>query len=569
MDMFIKVTQSGGRRYAKLAEAYRDEQGISRQRIIANLGRVDTLLSPGNALGNGLKRLCFGDDSAEHQESADVVEFSPSLSVGATWLLHSLWEQLGFSRVFRPYLEAAHPSFDAEALLKVMVFNRLCDAESKLGILRWLESTMVPGVAADLVTHQRLLRTMDSLSAARDELDELLAKQLKPLFDQNLSVVFYDLTTLRAEGETAEEDDLRNYGLSKDGGIRRQCLLGVVQTADGLPIYHEVFTGNTAETRTLLPTFKKVLDRYQVRRLILVADRGLLSLDNLDELLATRLNDGSSLEFILAVPGRRYGEFQDQLAAFHEKSCQTATHEVYGEIGWHSLRLVIAHDPHRARESSATRDRRISELETMAKALAEKLDAQEEGVKKRGRKLSEGGAMARFYNAVMEAHLSKILKINLGSELFTYEVDQSCLARERLLDGKLLLVTNVHDLEAGEVVTRYKSLADIERGFRVLKSELDIVPMYHRLPDRIRSHAMICFVALIMHRILRRRLKDKQSSMSPERALEVAGKIQYHNVTLTGRKKAQGLSRLDAQQLDLFASVNIPRPIENEVTGML
>lgn len=140
MDMFIKITESGGRRYAKLAEAFRDEQGISRQRIIANLGRVDAIQSPDSALGNGMKKLCFGAEALDPV----AAEFNSALSVGATWLLHSLWNQLGFTAVFFPALKRAHPSFNAEALLKVMVFNRLCDPESKLGIMRWLESTLMP-----------------------------------------------------------------------------------------------------------------------------------------------------------------------------------------------------------------------------------------------------------------------------------------------------------------------------------------------------------------------------------------------------------------------------------------
>ena len=565
MDMFIKITESGGRRYAKLAEAYRDDRGISRQRIIANLGRVDAIRSPENALGNGMKKLFYGTEALD----SATAEFNSALSVGATWLLHSLWNQLGFTQVFRPTLEKAHPSFDAEALLKVMVFNRLCDPESKLGIMRWLESTLVPGVPVSDVTHQRLLRTMDSIEEARDTLDERLADQLRPLLDQELSIVFYDLTTLRAEGTTQEEDDLRRYGISKDGGIRRQCLLGIVQTADGLPIYHEVFSGNQSETKTLLPTFREVLKRYRIRRLILVADRGLLSLDNIKELLETKLDDGSPLEFILAVPGRRYVDFEEILTPWHEKTCLPAKEEVFGEFEWKGQRLIIAHNPQMATESRISRDERIQALTDLAAKLAEKLDGQDEGKKHRGRKLSDGGATAKFYNAVKEDRLCKIMKVGLTSEVFTYEVDEDALSRERLMDGKLLLVTNAKDLKPQEVVYRYKALADIERGFRVLKNELDIVPMHHRLPQRIKSHAMICFLALIMHRILRMRLKDKKSTLSPERALEMAGRIQWHEVSLAKGGKIKGVSRLSPQQLDLFEVCNLPVPDETEVEPAL
>ncbi len=221
------------------------------------------------------------------------VEFAPARTVGDTWLLHALWQQLGFLSAFRRLLRTTRSSFDAERLLRVMVFNRLCDPESKLGILRWLEGTTVPGVAVEEVTHQRLLRSMDTLADRSEALESTLAGLLRPLIDQDLSIVFYDLTTLRVEGQTVVAADLRRYGMSKEGAIARQCLLGIVQTAEGLPIYHEVFAGNTAETTTLVPTIERVLSRFPIRRVVLVADRGLLSLDNLEGLQTIQVNGRS------------------------------------------------------------------------------------------------------------------------------------------------------------------------------------------------------------------------------------------------------------------------------------
>ena len=117
-------------------------------------------------------------------------------------------------------------------------------------------------------------------------------------------------------------------------------MLGVVQTAVGMPIYHEVFNGNQAESPTLLPTLNKVLAGFaHIKRLIVVADRGLLSLDNMDELAKTKLPDGNALEFILAVPGRRYGEFADVLAPLQAKA-GAATQEIIDEARWQGVRLV-------------------------------------------------------------------------------------------------------------------------------------------------------------------------------------------------------------------------------------
>ena len=138
--------------------------------------------------------------------------------------------------------------------IRILVFNRLCDPESKLGVLRWLQTVALPDMPVEAVTHQHLLRSMDALIAHQDAVDRVVAGLLRPLIDQDLSVVFYDLTTIRAQGHSTVDADVRHFGMAKEGAIARQFMLGVVQTAEGVPIYHEVFDGNIAETRTLLPT---------------------------------------------------------------------------------------------------------------------------------------------------------------------------------------------------------------------------------------------------------------------------------------------------------------------------
>ena len=195
---------------------------------------------------------------------------------------------------------------------------------------------------------------------------------LRPLIDQELAIAFYDLTTIRVEGSARVDGDVRQHGMTKDGTVRRQVLLGVVQTADGLPIHHEVYEGNAAETRTLVPTIEKVLKRFAIRRVVLMADRGLLSLDNLEALEAIRVGD-RPLEFILAVPARRYAEFDSLLANFHTDVCASATEEVFGALQWQGHRLIVAHRPDQAAERTARRRQRIAELEHEALRMSGKL----------------------------------------------------------------------------------------------------------------------------------------------------------------------------------------------------
>jgi len=465
--MFIKFTRSGERTYAQLVESFRDEQGKPRQRTVATLGRIDEAGGQVDSLLNGLLR-AKGRPAADG--AAPQVRFESALALGDVWALDSLWHEFGFDGLAAIFRRARFPSA-VEHALRVMVFNRLCDPDSKLGVLRWLQTVSIPRIDVAKLSHQHLLRSMDALMDHQDAVDDCVAQLLRPLIDEDLSVVFYDLTTIRAEGHSKQEGDVRHFGMSKEGVIARQFMLGVVQTADGMPIYHEVFDGNTAEAPTLEPTLKKVLARYpHIKRLVVVADRGLLSLDNIEALAQLRLAEDRALEFILAVPGRRYGEFLDILEPMSARAA-AATEEIVEEAQWQRHRLVIAHNPQRAAEQTQERLARIRALQLRADQLAGKLDAQDEGKVHRGRKLSDSGAKARFFHEVSEAHLARIVKVDLKSDLFAYAIDETALARAQVMDGKLVLVTNVKDMVAADVVSRYMSLADIERGFRVLKSE--------------------------------------------------------------------------------------------------
>jgi hypothetical protein len=488
-----------------------------------------------------------------------AVRFDPALSVGDTWLLTALWHRLGFGESFRRVLRSGRSSFDCERLLRVMVFNRLCDPTSKLGVMRWLEGSRVPAVDAATVTHQRLLRAMDTLADRAEAMQKSLATLLRPLIDQELSVVFYDLTTVGVEGHTELAGDVRAFGKSKDGGIARQFMLGVVQTAEGLPIAHRVWEGNTGETTTLQPVIQEVLAQFPVRRVVLVADRGLLSLDNLEQLQSLKVRGGQPLEFVLAVPGRRYAEFDELLEPLRPQ-CEGATQEVFGEASWKGLRLIWAHDPERAAEQTRLRQARIDEIVASAQARAGKLDAQEDGEVFRGRRLSDSGAKAWMFREVSEANLGAVIKVDLTGEAFTFDIDERALQRARLHDGKLLLVTNVPDLAPAEVVERYKSLADIERGFKVLKSDIEIAPVFHRLPERIKAHALICFLALVLHRVLRMQLKDAKSPHSPQRVLEIVKRIQLHQVVLPNQERAIGVGELDPIQRQIFETLGLEAP---------
>lgn len=563
--MFIKLTRVRGHSYAQLVESFRDANGQPRQRNLLTLGRVD---ENGGQVDKLLHSLLKARGHAPRDTATPQLRFESALALGDVWALDQLWRELGFDALAGVFRRARYTT-PVEHALRVMVFNRLCDPDSKLGVLRWLQTVSMPGIDAAKLTHQQLLRSMDALIDHQGAVDEAVAHLLRPLIDEELSVVFYDLTTIRTEGLSEQAGDVRHHGMSKDGVVARQFMLGVVQTACGMPIYHEVFDGNTAEVATLKPTLVKVLERYpHIRRLIVVADRGLLSVDNIDELSRLKAAGGKPLEFILAVPGRRYGEFVELLQPLRAKM-DAATGEVIDEVRWQGHRLVVAHHPERAREQTQLRRQRIAELEARAAQLAGKLDGQDAGEIHRGRKLSDSGAKARFFHEVSEARLASIVRVDLKAELFTYAIDERMLERAETMDGKLLLVTNVQDLDAAEIVVRYKSLADIERGFRVLKSEIEIAPVFHRLPERIRAHASLCFMALILYRVMRQRLKLAGSSLSPEAALERLRRVQRHTVCINDGVPLQGISTINHEQASVLAALKLKKPTPDPQMSLL
>ena len=226
--MHVKITTSGPRRYVQLVESFRDDNGKVKKRTVATLGRLDQLGGELDSVINGLLKVA-GRDPMGAKASPPSVAFESARAFGDVWTLTELWKELGFGELRRVFRKRRHTT-DVEALIRVMVLNRLCDPDSKLGVLRWLQTVALPQLKVARITHQQLLRSMDALIDHQAEVDAVVAGLLRPLIDQDLSVVFYDLTTIRSEGLVTLEKDVRQFGMAKEGVIARQFMLGVVQT---------------------------------------------------------------------------------------------------------------------------------------------------------------------------------------------------------------------------------------------------------------------------------------------------------------------------------------------------
>ena len=238
--MFIKLTHSGTRSYVQLVEAYHDDVGRPKQRTVATLGRLDQIGPDLESVISGLLRVT--GKSPPPASAPPTVSFDSARDLGDVWALTRLWNSLGFDRLGRILGRTRH-AIDVETLIRVMVLNRFCDPDSKLGVLRRVQTGSLPGNFVQPIEHQHLLRAVDALVDHQRQVESVLAGLLRPLVDQDLAVVFYDMATIRAAGLSDQDGDVRQFGLSKEGLIARQVMLSVVQTDDSLPLYHEVFDG--------------------------------------------------------------------------------------------------------------------------------------------------------------------------------------------------------------------------------------------------------------------------------------------------------------------------------------
>jgi len=572
--MFLKVTRSGPRTYLQIVRSYRDPAtGKPKQEHLANLGRIEELAATDlDALIDGLLKVTGRPGLADRAEvETEGVVFDRALELGDVWAVTKIWQQLKLAQSVSRQAEGRRLRIDVEQLIRVMVLNRLSDPCSKLGVLRWLETVWLPGVDRAQMTHQNLLRAMDALLEHKDALEKELASTLLPLFSTEMEVVFYDITALRVHGEAELEGDVRQYGKAKgvDATVR-QFAVGLVQTADGFPVSHEVFEGNVGETTTVKGMVTKLLARFPIKRLVLVADRGMLSMDNLDVIEALKLPGGRPVEYILAVPARRCREMTKDLAVLHRSLVEEARRtgaQAVSESEVDGRRLVVAHDVELARQMRLRRARALAEAARLANRLAGRLIDQQEGKPRRGRKLTHNGARVKLRDHLLEHHLTRIIRIDWEDEVFSWDYDVEELKRELMFDGKLVLVSNIQGIPAADVVTRYKSLADIERSFRVAKSTLELAPVYHRLPDRIRAHTLICFLALVIHRVMQARLRRASLALSPERVLYMLKGVQKHRAQLASGTVLEGVTTIKAEQRRLFEALEVDVPTLKEVTA--
>lgn len=326
-----------------------------------------------------------------------------------------------------------------------------------------------------------IYRFMDELNyRLKPTIEQASFKYTKKLLNDRIGVVFYDMTTLYFEA--SEEDDYRVPGFSKDGKHQQpQIMIGLLVSSFGYPIDYQIFEGNTSETKTLLPVLQAFQKKFEIDKPTVVADAALLSQRNIDAL------NGNGYQYILG--GRLKNETEEIKGKIIALNIEEGTPK---ELRSKNGRLIVSYSSKRARNDNKNREKGLKRLEKRI----------------RTGKLTKEHINNRGYN--------KYLK--LSGEI-SVTIDYEKYKADKVWDGLKGYVTNTH-LSRTDVIGNYSQLWQVEKAFRISKTDLRIRPIYHRLKNRIEAHICICFAAYAIYKELERLLNSNGIKISPEKALE-------------------------------------------------
>ncbi|MCS5696466.1 IS1634 family transposase [Desulfofundulus thermocisternus] len=456
------------RTYVQIVEAVR-EHGKVRQKVVANLGRIDELQK--GSLDRLIASLAKFSKTKWIQAEADKLMVHSAREWGLDLIFRHLWEQLGLDFILKRHFSQAYTCSQLTEAVYAMVLNRISDPLSKRGVNEWLKEVYRPSF--DHLELHHFYRALDFLAEYKERIELDLFDSTRNLFDLEVDMIFWDTTSTYFEGRGPEE--LGRYGHSKDHRPDRiQVMVGVVMTRAGIPIAHEVFPGNTADVNTFSQIIAGVRERFQLTRVVFVGDRGMVSQDILEHL------DKNHIEYIVGMRMRKVKDVGEVLKTGGRY--RTVKENLKVKEDWYDAdRYIVCHNPVQAEHDKKAREEMCRKLEEQ---------------------LKNGGIKSLVGNRGYRRYLLLNKDAVVG-------IDQEALKEEARYDGKYVLRTN-SQLSTEEVALAYKDLWRVERAFREMKSSLDLRPVYHWKDSRVRGHIMVCFLALVLESALQRKLAEKE-----------------------------------------------------------
>ena len=464
-----------------LRESYR-ENGKVKNRTLANLSSL-----PVKQI-EAMQRILKGEELVPLEEAFRILRSTPHGHVAAVM---GTAKKLGLDHI------VASRHNRQRDLVMAMIVARVLEPRSKLATARGLSeqtrsSTLGELLGLDQVDEEELYQAMDWLLERQTTIEKKLAK--KHL--QDGSLVLYDLSSSYYTGRCCP---LAKYGHNRDGkhGVP-QINYGLLCDRDGCPVATEVFAGNTGDPTTVSTQIAKLRERFRLKRVVIVGDRGMLTSARIRKELA----DVEGLDWISALRSKSIRKLIDSgdvdHSLFDERDLAEITSpEFPGE------RLIVCRNPFLA-------DERARKREELLKATEKVLDKIVAATRRKRRRLEGKEEIGlRVGKEINRWKVSKHFILTIEEDRFEYRRDEAKIAAEAALDGLYVIRTSVEadTMTAEETVSTYKSLSTVERAFRSLKTvDLKVRPIYHRLADRVKAHVFLCMLAYYVEWHMRRSL---------------------------------------------------------------
>ncbi len=502
--------------YIQLAHNFRDpDTGKPRARVLYNFGRKDQLdVEALRRLVASISRFLEPEDALKAQAALDggpaAMEFIDSRPMGTGFLLWALWCKLGIHRALGRLARKRGLRTDPAAAIFAMAANRALAPSSKHAIPDWVaHDVWLPEVGE--LSDDQLYRAMDFLIDAEGDIQREVFHATADLLNLQVDLLLYDTTSSyfemegddrdlidrqaawdafdRGEGpepltprpQVVNDPPLRRPGHSKDHRPdRAQVVIGMAVTREGIPVRCWVWPGNTNDAATVKKV-KEDLRGWRLNRVVWAVDRGFVSDDNLAELQRGGAHYISGEK--MRSGKKRVDEALSRAGRFKKVAENLEVKEVVVGEGERRRRYVVVRNPAQLERDRLERERL---LERLTEELASLPSDADEHTK----------AVCRL---VSHPTLGRYLRVTGKGRPV---IDKAKVRAEERLDGKYLLLTSDDTLSAEDVALGYKQLLEIERAWRCMKSELDIRPMYHRLDQRIRAHVLVCWLALLLVRVV-------------------------------------------------------------------
>jgi hypothetical protein len=482
--MFLRtqrnVTSSGTYEYLQVVESFR-EGGRVRQRVLARLGRLDKLRESGD-----LDRLIAGliDYSGTAALAKSVrtegVQAREARSWGPALVFGRLWENQGLPELLRGLSADRRFRFDVERACFALALQRLCQPGSDLQGAEWLGTIEAPGCGE--LELQHLYRAVGFLHDVREELEVGLFHRDRGLFDRAIDVLFIDTTSIAVHCEP--QTNIRRRGYSRDHRPDLpQIVLCVAVDGDGWPVAWDILPGNTADTTAMRALVTRLRERFQIGRVVVVADRGMVS----KEMLALLSRPDAPFEYVLGCRMRKNPEVRDVVLRQQGTREKVADNLEVEEVVVEGRRYVACFNPQEAARDRLHRD-----------AIVE-----------RARELTSKGGKRGVSALMPHRGYQRFIRIQRGA----IGVDEAAVQEDALYDGRFVLTTNT-SMPAADVARTYRSLWRVERTFRETKSTLEVRPVYHHTDAQCIGHIVACFLALRLEVDLQRKL-EAQGRQTP------------------------------------------------------